>query len=190
MVSSLLHVLVVTPVLFLWLHERRLRAADTTDHAVSMEERTMGSRASHARRAWLVVGVVVLATAAVSLWWFRAGAGSGEIQGEVVRTIRAGDLEIVVTAPDGVLRPGANAFTLQFRSSATGDAVDVGTVRIAAVMNMPGMAMSADVAVRRGTRQGQYLASGQLAMAGTWNMTVEWDGPAGKGSAPFEGDVR
>ena len=29
---------------------------------------------------------------------------------------------------------------------------------------------------------GRYAANGEFAMAGTWRMTIQWDGPAGQGS--------
>jgi hypothetical protein len=37
---------------------------------------------------------------------------------------------------------------------------------------------------------GVYDATGEFGMAGGWQMTLEWDGPAGRGSAAFDGAVR
>jgi len=37
---------------------------------------------------------------------------------------------------------------------------------------------------------GVYEATADFGMAGSWQMTLEWDGPAGRGSAAFQGNVR
>ena len=57
-------------------------------------------------------------------------------------------------------------------------------------MGMPGMGMSGDVEVRRTPAPGRYEAAARFGMAGTWQMTVEWEGPSGRGSIAFEGVVQ
>jgi hypothetical protein len=37
---------------------------------------------------------------------------------------------------------------------------------------------------------GVYEAAGEFGMSGTWKMTLEWNGPAGRGSANFDGSVQ
>jgi hypothetical protein len=37
---------------------------------------------------------------------------------------------------------------------------------------------------------GRYAASAEFGMAGAWQMSIEWDGPAGTGSVSFEGSVQ
>jgi hypothetical protein len=37
---------------------------------------------------------------------------------------------------------------------------------------------------------GRYDATADFGMAGAWHMAIEWDGPAGRGSANFEGAVQ
>jgi hypothetical protein len=37
---------------------------------------------------------------------------------------------------------------------------------------------------------GVYEARGEFGMAGSWQMTLEWNGPAGQGSAAFDGAVQ
>jgi len=109
--------------------------------------------------------------------------------GDLIQTIRAGDIEIAVSSRGGTLRTGTGNLTLAFRSIRTGEPVDVGTVRVTAAMSMPGMTMSSDVVVTPvGT--GLYQASGQFGMAGTWSMAMDWNGPAGQGSATFDGTVQ
>ena len=68
--------------------------------------------------------------------------------------------------------------------------VDVGEARAAASMSMPGMTMSGGLDVQRTGVPGRYAVTGEFGMAGAWQWVVEWDGPAGKGSATFEGGVQ
>jgi hypothetical protein len=37
---------------------------------------------------------------------------------------------------------------------------------------------------------GRYAATAEFGMAGAWPMRLEWDGPAGRGTAAFEGVVQ
>ncbi len=187
MVSSLLHVLVVTPVIFFWIHERRL---GLQHEAVP----TRGDRAPFRWRTALVVLAVLVIGAGAALIWRAAQGGarpSGDTaQADVVHTVRAGDLDLVLRSPDGVLRQGRNAFTMEFRRAGSDVLVDVGAVRAAASMTMPGMAMSGGVQVQPTGIAGRYAATAEFAMAGSWQFSVEWDGPAGRGAAAFEGSVQ
>jgi hypothetical protein len=104
--------------------------------------------------------------------------------------VRSGDLVITLSNAAGALELGATTFVIEFRSSETGALVNVGTVQLAASMSMPGMPMSGGVRVMPTGEPGVYEATGNFGMAGTWQMTIEWDGPAGRGSAAFEGNVQ
>ena len=101
---------------------------------------------------------------------------------------RSGDH--AVERQGGELRQGGNRFRIEFRSARTNALVDVGAVQLGAAMTMPGMAMTGTVSVAPAGRPGVYEAKGEFSMSGTWHMTLEWNGPAGRGSASFEGDVR
>ena len=57
-------------------------------------------------------------------------------------------------------------------------------------MPLPGMVLSSGMEVRPSGVAGRYDGSAEFGMAGAWQMSVEWDGPAGKGSASFEGAVQ
>jgi hypothetical protein len=50
--------------------------------------------------------------------------------------------------------------------------------------------MSGGVEVSQTTAPGRYQATAEFGMAGAWKWTIEWDGPAGRGSVSFEGPVR
>jgi hypothetical protein len=107
----------------------------------------------------------------------------------VVLTARSGDIDIVLLSQTGTLRTGRNTFTMEFRSP-SGRLVDVGTVRVGATMTMPGMVMPANVQVERSDVPGRFAATAEFGMAGTWPINVEWNGPAGRGSANFHGSVQ
>jgi hypothetical protein len=57
-------------------------------------------------------------------------------------------------------------------------------------MPMPGMVMPGDVRVQPAGEAGQYAVTAEFGMAGAWQFTIEWDGPAGRGSTSFEGAVQ
>ena len=190
MVSSLLHVLLVTPVVFFWLRERQLGLSP--EPAASSRE-VAADRFVTSRRRRVAVMTAVVVTLGAALWlWPSSAPGPGESPGAgpPAATAASGDLRIAVLAPGGGLRQGRNAFAIEFRSAATGELVDAGVVRMSATMAMPGMAMSAGVQVTRSGTAGRYTAVGQFGMAGSWPMTIEWDGASGGGRVSLEGTVR
>jgi Cu(I)/Ag(I) efflux system membrane protein CusA/SilA len=194
MVSSLLYVLIVTPVLFYWIHERRLGLSSSEAMAPrpSMEP-SIGMEPSLGGRRWAAGAVLILISLVASGWLLRdrfTAAPQAESAGPVLQTVRSGDLVITLSNPSGQLRVGGNAFRIEFRSARTNALVDVGTVRLNAAMMMPGMAMAGTTSVMPAGRPGAYDASGDFGMAGSWKMTLEWDGPAGRGSAAFNGSVQ
>jgi Cu(I)/Ag(I) efflux system membrane protein CusA/SilA len=183
MVSSLLHVLIVTPVLFFWLQERRLGLERETP--VPERRRMVTKRyvmTAVGAIAAIVVGVVLAQT------WHARRADQGP-SGVPVQQVRADNLTIVLLSPTGTLHLGRNTFTIEFRD-ANGSLVDAGMVRTSANMTMPGMAMSGGIEVTPTSTPGRYQATAGFGMAGTWKMATEWNGPAGRGSVNFEGTVR
>ncbi|MDQ3420049.1 MAG: CusA/CzcA family heavy metal efflux RND transporter [Acidobacteriota bacterium] len=186
MISSLLHVLIVTPVIFFWLHERRLRLQHQT---LPAPPRTAFSW----RPALVALGLIVVLATTLLVWRSQRGgsAGSGATgpAATTVQRVQAGDLQILLISPTGTLAQGRNTFTIEFRS-AEGALVDVGTVRASANMPMPGMVMSAGLQVSPAVAIGRYRAAAEFGMAGAWQMAIEWNGPAGRGSVNFEGTVQ
>ena len=109
-------------------------------------------------------------------------AGSDQIE---LQRVHAGDLDVVLLSGDGALTHGKDAFTLEFRRGDT--LVDVGTVKAGASMVMAGMApMLGSVFLERGDVPGRYKAETDLTMSGGWQLRIEWDGPAGKGTATVQ----
>jgi Cu(I)/Ag(I) efflux system membrane protein CusA/SilA len=186
MISSLLHVLIVTPVIFCWLQERRL---GLHDQALPVRSRA----AFRWRPALIILGAIALVGGTVTMWRAHRSASveSGVTPSATtpIQTVRAGNLQIVLTSATGALRQGRNTFTIEFQS-AEGGLVDVGTVRGTANMPMPGMVMPGALQVTRTGVPGRYQAAAEFGMGGAWQMSVAWDGAAGQGSASFEGMVQ
>jgi len=184
-VSSLLHVLVVTPVIFFWLHERRL----------GLHHEPLPTPAPRRDVPWkpivATLAVIIAAGVTILLWRHaREPGGANEpAAGQVVQQLNAGNVHISLLSPTGTLHQGRNVFTIEFRS-ADGRLVDAGAVRASGNMAMPGMVMSSGLHVQRTDVVGRYQASAEFGMAGAWHMALEWDGPGGKGSVNFEGAVQ
>jgi Cu(I)/Ag(I) efflux system membrane protein CusA/SilA len=185
MLSSLLHVLVVTPVIFFWLHERRL----------GLHHEPLPTPAVRRAQPWkpivATLSVVIAAAMVVLLWRHAVGSGGANepAAGQVVQQVNAGGVQISLLSPSGTLHQGRNVFTIEFRS-ADGRLVDAGAVRASGNLAMPGMVMSSGLQVQRTAAVGRYQANAEFGMAGAWHMAIEWDGPAGKGSVNFEGAVQ
>jgi hypothetical protein len=183
MVSSLLHVLIVMPVLYLWIHERRLRLTKDDVKPIQTERR---------RRSGLGAGIAVVAVVAAlgSGWYWRQHRQPATASGVVIRTIETNGVRVTLFSADGALHQGRNAFSIEFRKTVTAALIDVGNVRASAAMTMPGMAMSGGLQVTATTQPGRYGVTGEFGMAGTWQLSVEWNGPAGAGRVAFEGAVQ
>src|SRR4051794_1439167 len=114
MVSSLLHVLIVTPVIFFWIREREL--------GLRREPLPRAGYVSPSRRrVVMITGILALVTViSLGVWRTRGPGGGGALSREtsrVVETVRAGDLDIVLLSPTGTLHQGRNGFTFEFRQT-------------------------------------------------------------------------
>ena len=182
MVSSLIHVLIVTPVIFFWIRERRL----------GLRHDALPATGTVSWRPAIVAAAVAITVAigGIGVWqWSRGrGAATESVSGRVVHQAQAGDLEIALLSPSGSLHTGRNTFTFEFRRGRT--LVDVGNVRATGNMAMPGMVMSSGMEVTPSNVAGRYGGTAEFGMAGAWRMSIEWDGPMGKGSTSFEGAVQ
>jgi hypothetical protein len=107
-----------------------------------------------------------------------------------VQRLRSGSIEVVLLSPRDGLRHGKDAFVIEFRSATDRNLVDAGTVRGSATMPMAGMPMFGAIDIKRTDVAGRYAADGQFEMAGTWRMSVEWQGPQGSGSITFAATVQ
>lgn len=133
---------------------------------------------------WAVVWVFLLSTSLL-------GGGAWGAEPKVIQTYKSKDVVIALLSDSGQWKPGKNSFVVEFKSVSTQQPLDGGKVSLSAGMVMPGMApMIAGASLTPGKEPGQYLGTISFPDAGTRQVTVTWDGPAGKGSARFSVPVR
>ena len=110
---------------------------------------------------------------------------------KVIQTRKAKDLVITLLSESGQWTQGNNNFVLEFTSAKTKQPVDVGKVTLNTSMSMPGMApMLAGATLSPDKTPGRYTGTINFADSGARQVTVTWDGPAGKGSTRFTVPVR
>ena len=191
MVSSLLHVLVVTPVVFYWLRSRHLpdvEAAAVGGVAAPARDAVRVLRAGK-NRAPLVAVAAIATVAVIAIAWPSLRRVTSVAEGKDVQAVTSGDIRATLRSASGTLTRGRNQFSIAF-ADARGRPIDAGDVRLSATMAMPGMVMSGGVEVARTSTVGYYTATGEFGMAGVWQMTLQWNGPAGHGTASFDGRVQ
>lgn len=111
-------------------------------------------------------------------------AWSAELK--VIQTHKTKEMVITLMSESGQLTKGHNSFVLEFTSSTTKQRLDVGKVAFDTSMAMPGMApMVAGATITLDKVPGRYLATITFQDTGTRQVTLTWDGPAGKGSTRF-----
>jgi hypothetical protein len=116
-------------------------------------------------------------------------AGTAELK--AIQTRKAKDVVMTLLSESGQWTQGKNTFVLEFTSDATKQPVDVGKVTLNAAMPMPGMApMVTDATLSPDKVPGRYLGTITFPDSGTRQVTITWDGPAGKGSARLSVPVR
>ena len=165
MVSSLGLVLIVTPVIFYWLRERELRTAQK--EGTSMRHVTA-----------VVVAVVLL------------GVGTVWAAEKTVATKKTKDVVVTLKSESGQWKEGKNSFVLELTSPTDQQPVDAGKVSLNTSMAMPGMAPMITGATLAPEKPGRYTGTIEFSDRGTRQVTVTWDGPAGKGSTKFSVPVR
>jgi len=107
-----------------------------------------------------------------------------------IQTQKTKDAVITLKSETGQWKPGKNTFVLEF-ASPSGQPLDAGKVALSTSMAMPGMApMVAGATLSQDKAPGRYLGTIDFPDRGTRQVTVTWDGPAGKGAATFSVPVR
>ena len=127
-----------------------------------------------------------LALVTIALSVPACGSSSGTVRLTELHRLQSGDLDVVLLSEDGSLGHGRDTFVVEFRSRADGSLVDVGPVKISATMPMAGGApMFASVELASADAPGRYNGTSDFGMAGTWRLSLAWDGPRGSGSVAF-----
>ncbi len=110
---------------------------------------------------------------------------------KVIHTRKTKDVVVTLLSESGQWTQGDNSFVIEFTSPTTKQPVDVGKVSLNASMSMPGMApMLAGATLSPDKTPGRYTGAINFPDSGTRQVTVRWDGPAGKGVAKFSVPVR
>jgi YtkA-like protein len=107
-----------------------------------------------------------------------------------IRTAKARDLNIRLLSESGEWRQGKNAFVLEFTSVKDDKPADVGKASLSTAMPMPGMQPMLAGATLQPDGPGRYRGTISFPDSGDRQVTVAWDGPAGKGSTKFSVPVR
>jgi hypothetical protein len=116
-------------------------------------------------------------------------AWSAELK--AIQARKAKDVVMTLLSESGQWNQGKNAFVLEFTSDTSKQPVDVGKVTLNTNMAMPGMApMVADATLSPDKVPGRYLGTITFPDSGTRQVTITWDGPAGRGSTRFSVPVR
>ena len=146
------------------------------------------------RRSWLIVVLLLVVTIGVGGFfaWQKFGRGSsgGASSGTPFATQKVKDLTVNFIHPKGQLQNSMNDILIEFRDTASGDLVDVGTVKFDLDMNMPGMVMHSGSTIKPTGTPGQYRAGVKPDMGGDWMATLRYEGPRGNGSVSFSVNVK
>jgi YtkA-like len=107
---------------------------------------------------------------------------------KVVKTQKAKDVTVSLLSESGRWTPGTNAFVVELTKD--GKPFDAGKVTLSTSMAMPGMAPMVAGASLQPDGPGRYRGTISFPDGGERQVTVAWDGPAGKGSTRFPVPVR
>jgi len=131
----------------------------------------------------VVLGVVLLAGLPLGTVW---GADL-----KVIQTHKTRDMVVTLLSESGQWTQGKNTFVLEFTSAATKQPVEAGKATLSTSMAMPGMTpMLVGATLSPDKVPGRYLGTIGFPDSGARQVTVAWDGPAGKGSTQFSVPVR
>ncbi len=116
------------------------------------------------------------------------GASADE---KTITTQKSKEVVVTLKSESGQWKEGKNSFVIEFTSAKDQQPVDAGKVTLNTSMAMPGMApMLAGATLTPDKAPGRYVGTIQFPDKGTRQVTVTWDGPAGKGSTKFSVAVR
>ena len=108
-----------------------------------------------------------------------------------IHTQKTKDVVVTLASESGQWKKGKNDFVLEIASAKDNQPVDAGKATLNTSMTMTGMApMIAGATLTPDKAPGRYTGTITVPDSGTRQVTVTWDGPAGKGSTKFSVPVR
>lgn len=118
-------------------------------------------------------------------------AASGVAEEQSFATQRTKEVVVTLKSETGAWKPGKNAFVVELTSAKDRTPVDAGKVTLSTTMTMAGHGPMHETAkLTPDKTPGRYLGTIEFPDSGTRQVTVSWDGPAGKGSTKFPVPVR
>lgn len=131
-----------------------------------------------------IIALITISTLALFAFSCSSGGNSAN-SGKPIKSGPAGNgLTVTLSNADGVLRKGAQNFTLTF-ADAAGKPVDVGAVSLNFFMPAMGSmsAMNTPASFTTTGTKGVYSGKADIEMTGEWQAQITYEGPAGKGKA-------
>jgi YtkA-like protein len=126
-----------------------------------------------------------------TLFAFVLGTGIAVADEKVLATQKGKDVVVTLKSETGQWKQGKNDFVLEFTSAKDKAPVDAGKVTLNTNMTMSGMPpMIAGATLAPDKAPGRYKGTIEFPDTGTRQVTVTWDGAAGKGSTKFSVPVR
>lgn len=107
-----------------------------------------------------------------------------------IHTQKTKDVVVTLMSESGQWKEGKNDFVLEFTSAKDKKPVDAGKVSLNTSMAMSGMAPMITGAMLTPDGPGRYRGKIEFPDRGTRQVTVAWDGPAGKATTKFSVPVR
>jgi hypothetical protein len=108
-----------------------------------------------------------------------------------IHTQKTKDVVVTLANESGQWKKGKNDFVLEIASAKDKQPVDAGKVTLNTSMAMTGMApMIAGATLTPDKTPGRYNGTITFPDSGARQVTVTWDGPAGKGATKFSVSVR
>ncbi|HEU4367843.1 MAG TPA: FixH family protein [Methylomirabilota bacterium] len=135
------------------------------------------------RVTWRSLAVLVVLAA-----WLAGPAVAADLK--PIKIQKTKDVNVRLLSESGQWKPGKNSFVLEFTSVKDSKPSDVGKVSLNTAMPMPGMAPMLAGATLEPDGSGRYRGTISFPDSGDRQVTVAWDGPAGKGSTKFTVPVR
>ena len=133
------------------------------------------------RVAGLTLAVMVIAILTTMGW----------AEEKTIATQKTKDVVVTLKSESGQWTKGKNSFVLELTSVKDKHPVDAGKVALNTSMTMSGMSpMIAGATLSPDKIPGRYAGTIEFPDTGTRQVTVTWDGPAGKGSTKFSVPVR
>ncbi len=130
---------------------------------------------------WLTIVIALLARLGL--------AGAADLK--IIKSQQARDVTVSLLSESGQWKQGKNDFVVAVTSSKDSRPLDVGKATLSTSMAMPGMApMLAGATLEPDAAPGRYRGTISFPDRGDRQVTVSWDGPAGKGSTKFTVPVR